>query len=142
MRRSDPSSPDRRRSPKMIPIGIENTTATTDARTLNGHCNTGYSIDDLCHSDSGCDAEHASDARQYCRFRQELGKNRPLRRADRFLQSDLTRPLGNGYKHDIHNTDTTDQKRNTSQSRSADCLSQSLDPASFSPARADCPLYI
>ena len=42
--------------------------------------------------------------------RQELAKDRILSRTDRFFQSDLTRSFGNRYQHDVHNTDTADQK--------------------------------
>ncbi len=45
------------------------------------------------------------------RLGKKLGQNPLFLGSDRFLKADLTGTLGNGHKHDVHNTDTTDQKR-------------------------------
>ena len=62
----------------------------------------------------GCaeeNADHATDRRQSDRFKEELGKDIFLRRAERFSQTDLAGALRDGDEHDIHDADAAHDER-------------------------------
>ena len=66
------------------------------------------------------DADQSSDERQERRLDEELQQNVFAASADRFAQSDLSRPLRHRDEHDIHNADPSDDKRDGRDEREED----------------------
>ena len=64
----------------------------------------------LREGDAGHDADGCAQRAEGRRFNEELAQNVLPTRAQRLPNSDLTRPLGDGDQHDVHDDDRTDDE--------------------------------
>ena len=66
----------------------------------------------MFHDDAAQYTEQSADAGEHRRLGQELEQNSAFSCSDRLFQADLACTFRYRYQHNIHNTDTADQKRN------------------------------